>query len=73
MLVRADSEEEVLSKLRTDQASSYKNEFGETLVWRQVGVLGIAPVLYNDLTDVTELYSRTFYGRSDYNELIPPG
>jgi hypothetical protein len=63
VLVHATSVEHArhrAGQLGERRRTSYRNDRGETITWAFLRIVDVAPVLYEDLSVDTELYSRHF-------------
>lgn len=74
VLIRAESVEQAREKAEAHAShaeASYENEYGERIRWRRKHVIDVAPVLYEDLEDGTEIYSRHFHDYEAYRAFEP--
>ncbi|MGH9152991.1 MAG: DUF4288 domain-containing protein [Acidimicrobiales bacterium] len=74
VLFRAETVEQAREKaeahaLRSE--ASYENEYGEQIRWLRKHLIDVAPVLYEDLEDGTEIYARHFHDYAAYRAFEP--
>ncbi|MEU4695542.1 DUF4288 domain-containing protein [Nonomuraea dietziae] len=53
-----------------EEETSYKNQYGEAVNWKFVGVADVRATLYDTLEENTSLYSRSFYDLARYREVF---
>jgi hypothetical protein len=74
MIVKASSLEEAQQKANqhaTAHTSSFKNEAGDSIVWRLKHIIDVNQVLYDANTDGAEIYARHFRNYQSYREFEP--
>jgi len=74
LLIEAKDEKEALDKaqqIAKDNYVAYHNEYGDTVTWAPMQVVGIFEIMDGSLTSGTELHSRYFANLEDYAKLEP--
>ncbi|MGH3118216.1 MAG: DUF4288 domain-containing protein [Gaiellales bacterium] len=74
VLFRAGSVEQAREKAEAhalQSEASYENEYGEQIRWHRKHLIDVTPVLYEDLKDGTEIYSRHFHDYAAYSAFEP--
>jgi Domain of unknown function (DUF4288) len=74
MILKASSLEEAQQKANqnaTAHMSSFKNEAGDSIVWKLKHIVDVNQVLYDANTDGAEIYARHFRDYQAYREFEP--
>jgi ABC-type antimicrobial peptide transport system permease subunit len=74
MLVKATSVEEARQKIQQyadSHTSTFKNEAGDSIIWKLKHVVDVNQVLYDINLDGTEIYARHFRNYQAYKEFEP--
>lgn len=74
MIIKAGSLDEAQQKAgqhATARTSSFKNEAGDSIVWKLKHIIDVNQVLYDTNTDGAEIYARHFRNYQAYKEFEP--
>ncbi|MBD2308167.1 DUF4288 domain-containing protein [Chroococcidiopsis sp. FACHB-1243] len=74
ILIQANSLEEAREKAllySRQQGCSYQNQYNDTITWTCKQIIDVNSVLYDDFSDVTEIYARHFRNYEAYCQFEP--
>ena len=74
ILIQANSLEEAREKAllySRQQECSYQNQYNDTITWTCKQIIDVNSVLYDDFSNVTEIYARHFRNYAAYCQFEP--